>query len=98
MGTGCGRGRHVPHNTASSTTRPSARPRFSDRCTSSRNGPKRAWSSHNPRLQNRQLPRAALAQNQHNKMVLLRYGTVVEPGQPVKVVRGFVAGGELPVL
>jgi hypothetical protein len=57
----------VPHSTASSTTNPSARPRFSDRWTSSRNGPNRAWSSHSPRLQNRQLPRAALAQNQHNK-------------------------------
>src|SRR2546430_10764343 len=66
MGTGCGRGRHVPHSTASSTTSPSARPRAWDRWTSNRNGPNRAWSSHNPRLQNRQLPRAAFAQNQHN--------------------------------
>jgi len=66
MGTGCGRGRQVPQWSASSTTRPSARLREALRCTSNRYGPKRAWSSHTPRPQNRQVPRAAFAQNQHS--------------------------------
>jgi hypothetical protein len=66
MGMGWGRGRHVPHWTASSTTRPSALLRTSDRLTSNRYGPNRAWSSHSPREQNRQAPRAALAQNQQS--------------------------------
>src|SRR4051812_41360240 len=66
MGTGWGRGRQVPHCSASSTTRPSARPRLFDRCTSSRYGPNLAWSSHSPRAQNRHDPRAALAQNQQS--------------------------------
>jgi hypothetical protein len=69
MGTGCGRGRQVPHWTASSTTSPSARFRRSDRCTPSRNGPDRAWSSQTPRPQKRQPARAALAQNQHSNGV-----------------------------
>src|SRR3954464_4318782 len=71
MGTGCGRGRHVPQWTASSTTRPSVRLRAVLRCTSSRYGPNRAWSSHTPRAQNRHVPRAALAQNQQSTYELL---------------------------
>ena len=70
MGTGCGRGRHVPHWSASSTTSASARCRASERCTCSRYGPKRAWSSHTPRAQNRHDPRAALAQNQQSTQAL----------------------------
>ena len=66
MATGCGRGRQVPHWTASSTTRASARSRLADRLTCRRYGPKRAWSSHTPRPQNRQLPRAALAQKKQS--------------------------------
>jgi len=69
MGTGWGRGRQVPHWTASSTTSPSTRPRRSERWTSSRYGPNRAWSSQTPRPQKRQPARAALAQNQHNNAV-----------------------------
>jgi hypothetical protein len=45
------------------------RPRRSDRCTSSRYGPKRAWSSHTPRPQNRQPPRADLGQNQQSTYI-----------------------------
>jgi hypothetical protein len=71
MGTGCGRGRHVPQWSASSTTNPSVRLRDALRCTSNRNGPKRAWSSHVPRPQNAQVPRAAFAQNQQIKDVSL---------------------------
>ena len=66
MGTGCGRGRHVPQWSASSTTRPSVRLRAVLRCTSNRYGPKRAWSSQTPRPQNRHVPRAAFAQNQQS--------------------------------
>ncbi|MFF5294001.1 hypothetical protein [Paractinoplanes globisporus] len=42
MATGWGRGRQVPHCTASSTTSASARPRSCDRVTCNKYGPKRA--------------------------------------------------------
>ena len=64
MATGCGAGRQVPHCSASSTTKPSVRPRAVLRLTARRYGPNLAWSSHNPRPQKRQQPRAAFGQNQ----------------------------------
>src|SRR3954449_1421485 len=85
MATGWGRGRQVPHWTASSTTSASARWRDSERLTCSRYGPNRAWSSQTPRPQKRQDARAALAQNQQS--------TDVPFGQPMMVGVGDGVGG-----